>query len=276
MFLWQMACRESDESERKLLAKLGPGLTTMQSPKRLRILTYNVHRCVGRDGRHSLARISRVIQHEAPSIVALQELDVNRARTQFVNQASLIASALDMKWIFFPAHARKDEHFGNAILSNLPMTLIRADLLPPLPNHPGRERRAAIWVGVEWNGWIINLVNTHLGLSGRERVLQADSLLGTDWLASPACAGPSILCGDFNAVPGSRAYRRIRRVLRDPFPWSSWPPGTFPSSYPLLRLDHVFFSADWKVHRIKVPRNPLTRVASDHLPLVVDASLSMS
>lgn len=241
--------------------------------KRLRLVTYNVHRCVGWDGRLSLSRISRAIAEQKPDIVALQELDVNRPRTAFADQAARIADALEMQRFFFPAFALKDEHFGNAVLSRLPMTLVRADLLPTWPNRPGRERRAAVWVDIQWEGHLVHVINTHLGLRGYERVLQAEALLGEEWLGSPLCSGPRILCGDLNAVPGTRAYRRLRRSLIDPFPWNGWPPGTFPSSYPVLRIDHVLFSAAWVVHRIKVARTRLTRIASDHLPLLAEASL---
>ena len=46
-----------------------------------RIVTWNVHRCVGRDGVCSPARVARVLASLQPDIVALQELDVRRART---------------------------------------------------------------------------------------------------------------------------------------------------------------------------------------------------
>ena len=167
----------------------------------------------------------------------------------------------------------KDEHFGNAILSRLPMSLRQTGVLPGLPGHPHRERRA-LWATIEWGGRHLQIVNTHLGLSARERVLQVDALMSPDWMRHPLCRGPVILCGDLNAIPGSRAYRRLRRHFHDPFPWSGWPPGTFPAWYPLLRLDHVLFGSGWMVHRIQVPRTKLTRVASDHLPLVVDVSLA--
>lgn len=246
----------------------------MATSKRLRIMTYNVHRCIGSDGRLLPARLARAIGEHRPDIVALQELDVNRARTGFANQAFLIASALDMNYHFFPSHELKNEHFGNAILSTLPMSLRQTGVLPGLPGHPHRERRAALWVTIEWGGRHLQIVNTHLGLSARERVLQVEALMSADWMRHPLCSGPRILCGDLNAIPGSRAYRRLRRHLHDPFPWAGWPPGTFPAWYPLLRLDHVLFGSGWTVHRIQVPRTKLTRVASDHLPLVVDVSLA--
>jgi len=50
-------------------------------PAPLRIMTYNVHRCVGVDGRADPRRIAEVIAAYQPDIVALQELDVGRLRT---------------------------------------------------------------------------------------------------------------------------------------------------------------------------------------------------
>lgn len=46
-----------------------------------RLLTYNVHRCLGVDGRLSPARTAEVIASSRADIVDLQELDVRRART---------------------------------------------------------------------------------------------------------------------------------------------------------------------------------------------------
>src|SRR5882724_6120294 len=46
-----------------------------------RIVTYNVHRCVGNDRRLNVARVAQVLADLAPDIVALQELDVGRRRT---------------------------------------------------------------------------------------------------------------------------------------------------------------------------------------------------
>src|SRR5690606_8892347 len=61
-----------------------------------RIVTYNVHRCVGNDRRLDVARIAEVLARLRPDIVALQELDVGRARTNGVDQAHEIAARLDM------------------------------------------------------------------------------------------------------------------------------------------------------------------------------------
>lgn len=245
----------------------------MPITERLRMLTYNVHRCVGRDGRLSPTRIAAAIAEHEPDVVALQELDVGRARTNYANQAALIAEALGMGWFFHPAYQNGDEHYGDALLSRYPMRLFRAAALPTLPDRPRLERRGALWADIEWPGGTAHFLTTHLGLSARERLAQVDALLSADWLGHPQCNRPLALCGDLNAMPGTRAYRRLRSRLHDPFPWNRWPRGTFPSGLPLLRIDHVLLCPSWVVHRVEVPRTRLTRVASDHLPLLVEASL---
>ena len=68
-----------------------------------RILTYNVHRCVGVDGRLSPERVAEVIAAADPDIVALQEVDVRRARTGGIDQAEVLARELGMQMHFHPA-----------------------------------------------------------------------------------------------------------------------------------------------------------------------------
>jgi endonuclease/exonuclease/phosphatase family metal-dependent hydrolase len=48
------------------------------------------------------------------------------------------------------------------------------------------------------------------------------------------------------------------------------PRPTFPTRLAFLRIDHVFVSPSIEVLGVKVHRTPSTRIASDHLPLIVD------
>lgn len=246
-----------------------------QGPATFRVMTYNVHRCIGGDGLLAPARIARVIAQYEPDLVALQELDVAHARTGHADQPETIAKYLGMTCFFHPAIGRTGERYGDAILSRLPLQLARAGALPTVPDSPGLEPRGALWVTADRDGRTLQLLNTHLGLNRRERLLQAEALLGPEWLGHPACTGPRILCGDFNAWPGTAAYHRLGRALRVARPWSdlAWPHGTFPARWPVLPLDHVFLSSEWSVRRVVIPWTPLTRVASDHLPVLVEVSL---
>jgi len=246
-------------------------------PDTLRIMTYNVHSCIGMDGKPSPERVARVIARYAPDVVALQELDVGRLRTRGMDQAHLIAHYLRMQFHFQPAIHLEGERYGDAILTHLPMRLIKAGLLRGVPRKSSIEPRGAVWVAIDVGGEEIQVLNTHLGLLPSERNLQAEALLGTEWLAHPQCSGLTILCGDFNALPSSTACRRLRGRLKDAQMelMSHRPKGTFPGRLLAARIDHVFVDSRFDVLNIEVPSTELTRVASDHLPLIVDVRVPL-
>jgi endonuclease/exonuclease/phosphatase family metal-dependent hydrolase len=173
---------------------------------------------------------------------------------------------------FHPPLKVMEEQFGDAILTALPSRLVRTGALPTLTGWPMLEERGALWAAVDVGGTELQIVNTHIGLVPRERLIQLDVLLGPDWLGHAGCCDPLILAGDFNAVPRSRAYRRIAARLTDAqlFPGMGAPRPTFSVRMPVLRIDHVFVSRSIRVRRCEVIRTPLARVAADHLPLVVD------
>lgn len=236
----------------------------------LRVMTYNVHSCIGMDGKLDAERIARVIARAKPDVVALQELDVGRARTQGMDQAHLIARYLEMEFHFHPSLHLEEERYGDAILTHLPQRLVKAGALPGLADKPQLEPRGALWVAIDLHGTEIQIINTHLGLYPRERLAQADALLGSDWLEHEQCRDPVILCGDFNALPSSSVYRRLCGRLSDAqnVALHHQPKGTYSSRFPTVRIDHIFISPGLEVTGIKVPASEFARIASDHLPLI--------
>lgn len=242
--------------------------TGAQAGSPITVLTYNVHSCVGLDGRFDLHRTAEVIASCDPDVVALQELDVGRQRTGFVDQSVALAEHLKMASHFHPAMAVESEKYGDAVLSRLPMKLIKADALP---GYRRREPRGAIWVSVDVGGQSLQIFNTHLGLSPVERSAQVRHLLGEDWLGSPACCDPFLLVGDLNAGARSRVYRKITSRMRDSQRENgNRPRPTFPARLPLLRIDHIFCSKSVEVMDVFTPKSAHARVASDHLPLVAE------
>lgn len=238
----------------------------------LRIMTYNVHSCGGTDGRISPRRIARVIAREQPDIVALQELDLGHRRSRAEDQAAIIARELDMHVVFCPTITRDAEHYGHALLSRWPIEVVRRAFLPAAPKGWWPEPRSALWARVLIGARRINIITTHLGLGPQERILQARALLGPEWIGAMPPEEEVILCGDFNAMPGSPPYRVVTSRLRDTQLCCTGHRAlrTFSSLQPFARIDHVFVSAGLSPQRVCVPRTEITRVASDHLPLVVD------
>lgn len=48
---------------------------------------------------------------------------------------------------------------------------------------------------------------------------------------------------------------------------------TWPSSHPLISIDHMFISRDLAVVEVQVPTDGVVRTASDHLPFFVQLGL---
>jgi endonuclease/exonuclease/phosphatase family metal-dependent hydrolase len=248
---------------------------TVADRSALRVLTYNVHSCQCMDGRLSPRRIAKVIAHYQPDVVALQELDAGKSRTQFIDQAHIISQYLKMAFHFHPAIHVEEERYGNAILTHLPLKLIKAGNLPLIANKPSFEPRGVIWVTVEVNGVNVQIINTHFGFRPMEHLVQVKALLGSEWLGSANFQQPLILCGDFNLFPTSAAYKRIAKQMHDMQLnlHGHRPLNTFSGRFPSARIDHIFANSMVDVVRIQVPRTHLTRSASDHLPLIADLQL---
>jgi endonuclease/exonuclease/phosphatase family metal-dependent hydrolase len=241
----------------------------------LRIMTYNVHYCVGMDRKISVERVARVIRTYRPDVVAIQELDIAKHRSGRIDQVCEIARLLEMDCHFHPAWQIEEEMQGDAVLSRYPMRLVRSAALPSDPKRMALRPRGALWVELEFAETKIQLINTHLDVLPAQQRFQAESLLGPDWLSHPDCRLPIILCGDFNFGPRSRIFERLASRLRDVQkeldghrPHPTWRAGTV-----RRRIDHIFLSDNLKPIRIHVPRTELARSASDHLPLIADISV---
>jgi len=241
----------------------------------LRIMTYNVHRCVGVDRKLDVGRVAAVIAQARPDIVALQELDVGRLRTGGVDQAHALAARLGMAFHFNAALKVEEEQYGDAILTSGDLTLVKAGALPGSNALRRLEPRGALLVDIAIGGRRLQVLNTHLGLVPHEQRAQARALAGPEWLGGPLRRDPIVLLGDFNATPHHSVYRTLAATLGDArkTDQTRGPCPTFPSRFPVLAIDHVFVSGGIAVKAVRAVTAPLARLASDHLPLLVDLEL---
>ncbi len=80
-----------------------------------------------------------------------------------------------------------------------------------------------------------------------------------------------IVCGDFNDVPVSYTYRKIRGGLKDAFSETSFGTGsTYAGSIPLFRIDFMLHSPSIIPKNFDVIKEPY----SDHYPIVCDFMLT--
>lgn len=232
----------------------------------LRVLTYNIHGCVGLDRRCSPERIAEVIADADADVIALQEVDVGRSRSGNINQAETIAGLVQMSHCFYATIQHGDEQYGGALLSRMDLDPVKSGALP---GRPHLEPRGALWGKIHTPAGIVNIMTTHLGLRPYERKEQIDALLSPEWLYHKEFTTPSILCGDFNLTPFSPLCRRLGRCLRDVRRLAKRPyrHGTFMG---LFAIDHIFVSQEFNLRELRVLDNLRARMASDHLPLLAE------
>lgn len=231
--------------------------------------TYNVHGCVGIDGKRSEERIADVIASLHVDVIGLQELDLNRRRSAGRDQAGWIAERLGWERHFHPAMQTANEAYGDAILSRYPMNLRQAAVLPCRPSALCPETRGALRVEIKTPLGRVHVINTHFGLGRRERFAQARLLGGSEWIGRVPADEPLILLGDFNSAPGSAAYRELTLKLADVRSFARWQPlRTFPTPFPVLAVDHIFINPLLYAAGVQIERGDQARLASDHYPLV--------
>jgi endonuclease/exonuclease/phosphatase family metal-dependent hydrolase len=222
----------------------------------LRVATYNVHGHKGTDGKILAERTFEVVRRLNADCVALQEFVNGPAPTD----ESLIehwARTLGMHGAYAPAFHRGGEEFGNALLTRWPILEQRAHDV----SLQGYRRRVVLEALVAANGVTLQMMSLHLGVSPRERVLQAKRLFE---LCSVTRGDFHLLLGDFNEW--SR-FSAVSRRLRQHFDGTRQLP-TFPSRAPVVGLDRVWVHPRGRLRGARVEASPAARVASDHLPLV--------
>ena len=223
----------------------------------LTIMSYNIHECVGTDGRRDPDRIARIIQEFDADIVGLQEVDFSPRGEKKSHQLDYLAAATGLHAVAGPTIQTVDAEFGNALLTRPEIhTLQLHDV-----SFPGRQPRGVIDAIIAFEGKTIRIVVTHLGLHARERQHQVRLLLKIlDERQHMDC---TILFGDINEWrPQGFAIRMLNARLG-----RGIAARTFPSFYPVFALDRLWVTPRAALVEKTIPHHRLARIASDHLPI---------
>jgi endonuclease/exonuclease/phosphatase family metal-dependent hydrolase len=213
----------------------------------LRIASYNVHGCVGSDGRKDAARIAAVVAELECDTIGLQEVDY---------RLDYIAGRLGMQAVPGITLVRHDGPYGNALLTRRKILAVRRLAL----GYGRREPRNALDVDLEVSGQRLRIIVTHLGLFAAERRWQVRKLL--ELLKRTPIHERVVVLGDINEwLPLSRPLRWMNSLLG-----RSVAERSFPSRWPLFALDRVWVRPRPALLALKAHRSPLATLASDHLP----------
>lgn len=221
---------------------------------RLTLATYNIHSCIGTDGRFQPERIAGVLRELNADVVALQEVEHHNVDGH--DLLDYLAAKTGLTAIAGPTLQRETRHYGNAILTKLPILNInKVDL-----TLPGREPRGALDVTLDGKERRLQVVATHLGLRPWERRQQVRQLLKLFDIGSRDIY---VLLGDLNEW---FLWGRPLRWLHAHFK-STPPRATYPSRRPFMALDRLWVHPRRRLEKLEVHASPLARAASDHLPL---------
>ena len=246
---------------------------------RIRVLTYNIHRAIGVDRRFRLDRIIKILSHYDADVALLQEVDSGVPRSRRLDLASELAYALNYT-NFAAGHNVKLRRgrYGNATLSRFPILMERnIDL-----TIGSRKRRGCLYTSIqvtlETDRTIpVEFFNLHLGLSFVERIQQIGILGRSIEFGSLNQNRPCIVGGDFND------WRNILSpILTDILNFqctTNQKSGslrairTYPSFSPQGPLDKIYYRGDIRMLSVHRCRMSISKVASDHLPIIVDFEL---
>jgi len=240
----------------------------------LRVLTYNIHRAIGIDRRFRLERIVEILDYYQADLVLLQEVDVGVPRSRSLNLAEEIARALDYPYFGLGLNVVLSEGwYGNATLSRFPISRERnIDL-----TIEGRKRRGCLYARIDIDpekSLYLETFNLHLGLSFKERPQQVGLLVRSHEFAGIDRQQPCLVGGDFNDW-----WTRLAPIFTEALDFAcatNHKRGyqnaflTYPSFSPTSGLDKIFCRGKLRVLNCRSCRMRVSKVASDHLPVIVD------
>jgi endonuclease/exonuclease/phosphatase family metal-dependent hydrolase len=223
----------------------------------LRVASWNIHSSVGIDARFAPDRIAQVIQGLEVDVIGLQEVGWHHRGEVGLDQFAYLADQTGMQALAGPTKHHRGAHYGNALLTRLPVK----GMEPINLSEPMREPRGALSAHLELApGVEVRVMVAHFGLDPWERNAQVARILAYLDGAPPL---PTIFMGDLNEwLPSARCLRRLSTRLPD-----CAAPRSFHAKLPTLRLDRIFVSSDLRLAGYGVIRTRQTRLASDHLPV---------
>lgn len=221
---------------------------------------WTLHRYIKTSHSH-LDRIIEFIGKKKPDIIGLVEIDTGSYRTNFVNQAELIASHLGHYQHSAVKYGKRSlgravpimKKQANAILTKRPEGESKFHFFP-------RGVKKLV-IELETNGVRIFLV--HLAL--RKKIRAEQLLFLAELVKSDK---PTIVAGDFNTFSGPEELDAFCKKLKLVNP-NRKGHSTYPSWAPNRQLDHILCSKHIKIKRFTVPMVKF----SDHLPLIMDFSV---
>jgi endonuclease/exonuclease/phosphatase family metal-dependent hydrolase len=245
-----------------------------------KVLSYNIHRAIGVDRRFQPERIVEILAHHDADVVLLQEVDEGAPRSRELDLAKEIAEAAgyEHRAVGHNVSLRKGR-YGNAVLSKWPIELQRnIDLTIGSRKRRGCLHTRLRTVRPHSSEHRLDVFNLHLGLSARERQSQIGLLSRAEEFAAVPEGVACLLAGDFNdwlalLHPAVAEVMGFKSATQHRFGYQATI-RTYPSFSPTGALDKIYYRGPLRLIAARSCRLAISRIASDHLPIVAEFELS--
>lgn len=225
---------------------------------RLRLASYNIHKCLGLDRRRRPDRVLAVMAGIDADVIALQEVDHRLGHRPAALSRDLAEHATGLRAVPVALGRQSFGWHGQVILARpgLELTGLRRIELP------GLEPRGAVAAEFLRDGQPFRVIAVHLGLFRRSRKMQLAALAAA---LSHHPVLPTAIIGDFNewSVAGGMETLGAGFVVHAPGP-------SFPAARPVARLDRIALGPGLHLLAAGTHGGGPARVASDHLPIWAD------
>lgn len=242
--------------------------------RRLRILTYNLHKGFNTGNRQfTLHPIRDALVTTDADIMLLQEIQGEHTEHGLIHQHwPTMPHSEFLAQDVWPHHAYGKNavysvgHHGNAILSKYPLQSWENINVSPFTWASRSVLHGEIQI--PWSGEILHMMCIHLGITGIERRKQFGLLCDRIDEHVPHDA-PLIVAGDFNDWTGQAERRLAQRLdLKEAYrTLHNRYARTWPSWMPLLKMDRIYYRGLEPVN-CESPSHTLWNRLSDHAPLV--------
>lgn len=226
--------------------------------RKLRLASYNLHKCRGVTGPHAPERNLEVIANLDPDIIALQEVDFRfGARPEALPRALIQKTTGLVPAPFYGTGEHSLGWHGQTILMRPELAELAEIRRLPLP---GLEPRGALAMRLPG----LTLIGVHLGLMRSSRRAQLARIISQ---AGRIGQAELVLTGDFNEWRDKHGLEALE-PMKVIAPGPSWP-----APFPRLRYDRIAISPGIAIEGKGVLNSPMARIASDHLPVWADLQL---
>jgi endonuclease/exonuclease/phosphatase family metal-dependent hydrolase len=223
----------------------------------IKVASYNIRKSLGTDRRRSPDRILKILEELDADVIALQEVDLRFGQRVTTIDPELIVDHTRYMPVRFGIRQESLGWHGNVLLVKKAARINSQQRIA----LPAFEPRGAVMADVELPDGTIRVVGMHLGLTGGYRVRQAQAVVAH--LEKLEGQMPTIIMGDLNQWSengGCLAQFAIHHNVIAPGP-------SFHSRAPMLKLDRIITSRDFRLEATGVHHSALARNGSDHLPV---------